>query len=458
MSVGKVVFCIMLLACVWVFGGCTTTGSLYYNNSVGADFSQDSFETVPAENLTPVIFVHGLLGSELWDKSQQPPEQCWGLFSYGKMASSDFYQKLALPILPGKNSSRIVAGDILSRSRISLLGISGGIDNYANVLKMLETIGYRRNNNRLFVYAYDWRRSIDENAAALALFVQEKRALLESLNRQAGTPEKSVRFDLIGHSMGGLLVRYYVQYGNAVIGSKKDNLPSVTWAGARNVRKVIMVASPHGGYADTILEINRGLKLASLAPVIPGCVLATFPSYYQMLPGMENKAVKISGSGESVDILDIAVWKKFHWGLLNDDAVTQDFLQKMLPDCSVEQRRAAALEYTAGCLEKAGRFKLLMSRSAGLPPEPVRFYSLASSGMLTNSQLSVDSENGSISVTAQDIGDGKVALQSAHPEHIAGASPVFLHGTITLDGGHVGLMRGKFFARNLVHLLQCEAE
>ena len=448
----------MLLTCVWGFCGCTATGSLYYNNSVGADFSQDSFEAVPAEKLTPVIFIHGLLGAELWDKSQQPPVQCWGTFSYASMINSDFYQKLALPILSGQKSSPAVAGDILSHSRISLLGVPLEIDNYANALKMLETIGYRRNNNKLFVYAYDWRRSIDENAAALALFVQEKRALLESLNRQTGHPEKTVRFDLIGHSMGGLLARYYVQYGNAEIGSKKDKLPSVTWAGAENVRKVIMVASPHGGYADTVLEINRGLKLAFGAPVIPGCVLATFPSYYQMLPVMANRTVKIYGSDEDVDILDIAVWKKFHWGLLNEDAATQEFLQKMLPDCSVEQRSSAALEYTAGCLEKAGRFKLMMSRSAGLPPEPVRFYSLASGGMMTNSQLSVDSDDGSVTVTAQAVGDGKVALQSAHPDHIAGESPVFLHGSITLDGGHMGLMRGKFFVRNLIHLLQCEAE
>lgn len=458
MSVGKVVFYIILLACAWVLSGCTTTGSLYYNNSVGADFSQESFEVLPAEKLTPVIFIHGLLGSELWDKSQQPPVQCWGSFSYGTMTNSDFYQKLALPILPGQKGAQTEAGNILSRSRISLLGVSEWIDNYANVLKMLESIGYRRNNNRLFVYAYDWRRSIDENAAALALFVQEKRALLESLNRQAGRLEESVRFDLLGHSMGGLLARYYVQYGNAAIGSKKDKLPSVTWAGAKNVRKVIMVASPHGGYVDTLLEINRGLKLSFFAPVIPGCVLATFPSYYQMLPGMEKKNVKIYGRDEGVDILDIAVWKKFHWGLLSDDVVTRSFLQKMLPDCSDEQRRSAALEYTAGCLEKAGRFKLMMSRTAGLPPEPVRFYSLASSGMPTNSQLGVDADNGRISVTAQAAGDGKVALQSAHLEHIAGETPVFLNGSITLDGGHVGLMRGKFFARNLVHLLQCEAE
>lgn len=456
MSVVKICSYIVLLVCWFMFAGCTTGGSLYYNNSVSADFAQETLAVEPGKDLTPVIFIHGLMGSDLWDKSQPQPQHLWGAFSYWSMCSDDFAQKLALPILPEKKVGNTVAGDILGRSKISFMGISGGIDHYANVLAMLESIGYSRDNNTLFVYAYDWRKSIDENAAALALFIQEKRALLESLNRQTGRVAKTVRFDLIGHSMGGLLARYYVQYGNARIGSRKDKLPAVTWGGAKNVRKVIMVASPHGGYVDTLLEINRGLELSFWAPVIPGCVLATFPSYYQMLP--ERKSVKIEGSDKCVDVLDIAVWKKYHWGLLAEDSATREFLQQMLPDCSEEQRRTAALEYTAVCLEKANRFKMLMSRPSGLPPEPVHFYSLASAGNPTNTLLSINPENGRIAVAGQAAGDGKVALQSAHPGHIAGESPVFLHGSITLDGGHIGLMRGKFFVRNLVHLLQCEKQ
>ena len=151
MSVVKICSYIVLLTCWFMFAGCTTGGSLYYNNSVSADFAQETLAVEPGKNLTPVIFIHGLMGSNLWDKSQPQPQQLWGSFSYWSMCSDDFAQKLALPILPGKKAGNTVAGDILGRSKISFMGISGGMDHYANVLAMLEAIGYRCDNNTLFV-------------------------------------------------------------------------------------------------------------------------------------------------------------------------------------------------------------------------------------------------------------------------------------------------------------------
>ena len=95
-----------------------------------------------------------------------------------------------------------------------------------------------------------------------------------------------------------------------------------------------------------------------------------------------------------------------------------------------------------------------MKRPAGLPPEPVQFYSVASSGIPACSSLTVDSASGKVCPAGTSAGDGKIALLSAHPGH-NGQSPVFLHGVITLDGGHVGIMHSDLLARNLVHWLQC---
>lgn len=450
----KFSFCtFVVIAVTAIFCGCAVRTGSYYDNSVAAEFKPDTFEkTSKKENLTPVIFIHGLFGSELWDDKKH--QQLWGSFSYGTMLGNDFSRKLALPVSKNQSAEKIVPGKILSRSRVSVAGIGGKIDNYINILNMLDALGYRERDNTLFVFAYDWRRSIAENAGALALFVQEKRDLLKSLNRQAGDNTQEVRFDLIGHSMGGLIARYYVQYGNAPLGNKKSKLPTLSWAGAANVRKVIMVASPNGGYADTLVEISNDLVLARFAPAIPGYVLATFPSYYQMLPDVEQQNVKLAGSGKPVDIFDIAVWKKYRWGLLADDGATQDFLAEIMPAYTEKQRHEAVLDYTQRCLDEASRFKLLMNRPAGLPPEPVQFYSVASSGIPACSNLTVDPESGKVCPAGTSAGDGKIALLSAHPGH-NGQSPVFLHGVITLDGGHMGVMRSDLFARNLVHLLQC---
>lgn len=446
------------VAAMVLLTGCVTRTGSYYDNSAAAGFDVRTFEkSQPAGNLTPVIFIHGLFGSELWDNSRQEPEPCWGKFDYASMLSDDFSWKLALPVSRKQAAEKIVPGKILLRSEVSVMGISGSIDAYVNILDMLDALGYRRRENTLFIFAYDWRRSIAENAASLARFVQEKRDLLQSLNRQTGKSDQSVRFDLIGHSMGGLIARYYVQYGNAPLGGNKSKLPALTWAGAENVRKVIMVASPNSGYTDTLLEVNNGLVLADLAPSIPGYVLATFPSYYQMLPDADQKSVRIADSKKYVDIYDVANWKKHHWGLLAEDSATQQFLANIMPEFSAEQRRDAVLDYTKRCLDEASRFKLLMKRPVGLPPEPVHFYSVASAAIPACANAEVDPESGKVKASGFSAGDGKVALQSAHPGH-HGHSPVFLHGAITLEGGHMGVMRSDLFARNLVHWLQCNTD
>ena len=59
--------------------------------------------------------------------------------------------------------------------------------------------------------------------------------------RPAATAD--ARFNVIGHSMGGLVARYYLRYGTA---EPEEGAP-VTWAGARRIQNLILVAVPNGG-------------------------------------------------------------------------------------------------------------------------------------------------------------------------------------------------------------------
>ena len=68
-------------------------------------------------------------------------------------------------------------------------------DVYAPVIRHLEQTGYRENRD-LFVFDYDWRRSVFDNAEALDAFVREK------------VPDGKV--DILAHSMGALVARVYV--------------------------------------------------------------------------------------------------------------------------------------------------------------------------------------------------------------------------------------------------------
>ena len=87
---------------------------------------------------------------------------------------------------------------------------------------------------RYAVYTYDWRRDLVESARGLAL-------RLEGLAREKGDP--AARFHLVGHSMGGLVARYYLRYGDAEPPSARP----VTWAGARRMASVVLAATPNAG-------------------------------------------------------------------------------------------------------------------------------------------------------------------------------------------------------------------
>jgi hypothetical protein len=57
-----------------------------------------------------------------------------------------------------------------------------------------------------FALSYDWRRDLVESARQLGI-------LIENIRRQTGQPD--IKVNLICHSAGGLIARYFVRYGTA---------------------------------------------------------------------------------------------------------------------------------------------------------------------------------------------------------------------------------------------------
>jgi len=60
------------------------------------------------------------------------------------------------------------------------------------------------------------RRDNVENAQRLAAFIEARRGELkiEYLTRY-GIEDADIKFDIVAHSMGGLLTRYFMRYGDA---------------------------------------------------------------------------------------------------------------------------------------------------------------------------------------------------------------------------------------------------
>lgn len=128
-----------------------------------------------------------------------------------------------LVVIPGLGGSWDVAA-ILGSTPGNNWRVPNFVTVYNNLLASLTSAGYELNNN-LFVFAYDWRKSlnglgVDLNAYVRSLIASGKLTLLDKVT-------------LIGHSYGGLVARAYGQS-----------------LGLLRTGKIITLGSPHLGVLD----------------------------------------------------------------------------------------------------------------------------------------------------------------------------------------------------------------
>jgi len=272
-----------------------------------------------------------------------------------------------------------------------------GFTEYADLLELLHEAGFRRDppprarGAAFRVFGYDWRLDLVETARALDRY-------LDRLSEAHGEPD--ARFNLIGHSMGGLLARYYLRYGGAEPGGP------VTWAGARRLHTVVLVATPSQGsvYAlDVLLNGERvGLSYATLA----GPVIATMPSIYQLLPPSGTPALLGPDLRDvAADLHDPGTWRRFGWGPFGTPAAT-------------EERQA----FTAAALERARAFHAALDRE---PTSPCPTRVVLAGGdclptlgraILAEGRLRFEPESPAEAEAMLEAGDGRVTRASVLAE------------------------------------------
>lgn len=438
----------------------------------------------------PVIVIPGFLGSRLIDKDTN--KLVWGDFALTPILSiaeetAKFVTDSKLPInideiLPlarpmkqgealGQITSNVVPDGVLEEVNINYVGLHLRFGAYNHIVDALgagkyrphpgdeKEVDYGADHYTSFEFGYDWRQDLTETAKQLHQFILEKRAYIQKeYEKKYGIKNYDVKFDIVCHSMGGLLSRYYLRFGDADL-PKDGSKAKITWKGAKYVDELVIVATPNAGYLDTFIELNKGLSLAPLpkfhySPAIGG----TWATYYQMLPAFDAVYDKENLDGPALNIFDPNLWVRMKWGLANPK--NDPIYQLMLPNVeSKEERMAIAIDHLTKCLNRAKQFIKAMSIKAH-PPKGTTLHLFAGDAVRTNSKVGVDMKTGKFEVVETAPGDGVVLRSSALFDQRTKEnwtpglkSPIFWTSVTFLFGAHMALTTDPVFKDNALYLL-----
>ena len=306
----------------------------------------------------PIIIIPGLTGSELVNSKTK--EVVW--FKPQRAKDDD----LRLPISSlnlARNKDSLVPGDVIRN--VKLLKFLPDVEIYEKLIDALQTRGgYTEGKwdkptaegyqDTFYVFSYDWRLDNVENAQ---LLIKQ----IENLKRILKRPD--LKFNIIAHSMGGLIARYAAMYGKANLPAGK---PRPTWAGAKNFDKVFLLGTPNEGSAQSLSALINGFSYVGGGLNLPFVQdiskfdAFTIPSLYQLLPHPGTlSALDENLKPLAVDIYDVKTWDKYGWNVIADKNFNKKF-------SAAEQKNAKA--FFQMVLNRAKRFNEALDANTSAKP------------------------------------------------------------------------------------------
>lgn len=426
----------------------------------------------------PVIVIPGILGSRL--KDTETDTTVWGAFISGAAdpQNAEDARLISLPIAEGKPLASlqdgVVPDGVMEEIKVEILGIPIELKAYAAIMSTLGAGGYRDESFGLsgaidygndhytcFQYAFDWRRSNAENAAVLFRFIQEQHAKVQAeYEKRFGIKNAKVKFDIVAHSMGGLVTRYMLRYGDQPLPAD-GSLPELTWAGAKYISRAVLVGTPNAGSADALVDLVEGRDIGMpFLPFYQPALMGTFPAVYELLPRARHGHIIYDAdrSRPVEDLYDPNLWIRMGWGLA--DPKEDKVLMDLLPNIdSASERRRIALDLQARILRNTRAFAAALDRPAYLPPG-LEMVLVAGDTTPTKKMVSIDSTTGELTLLEQGIGDGTVLRTSVLLDEREGGqwhpkvqSPIDFTSAMFLPEDHLGLTSSNTFRDNVLYWL-----
>ena len=274
------------------------------------------------------------------------------------------------------NRDDLIPGKIIETLRLAR--VLPEVYVYRDLLEALRNYaGYREgdwNNpgpdgskDTFYVFAYDWRKDNVANAIEL---LQRMERLKENLH------QPNLRFNVIAHSMGGLIARYAAMYGNQDLPAD-DSLPTLNWSGAQHISKIVMIGVPNEGSADAFATLVEGYSITEgLRRRVPLLNKLTAedavrtPSVFQLLP--HEGAAKFLDANLKViplDLYDPQVWKKYSWTPLFSDTFRRHYSNHQTAGGDSQLVQEGDLdEYLAATLKRTRQFHRALDAGINVSP------------------------------------------------------------------------------------------
>lgn len=270
--------------------------------------------------IPPVVFVPGITGTYLRDEYQLPPDRVWGLIEHD-------YARVALH----PDDPRYEA---LEPARVRPDGVFEVA--YKEIIQELRYNLCPNEDSPVPVYpfAYDWRLPLEIIERQFSDFVDEVIARTKLIRHyvEAGYANDP-KVNLIGHSMGGLIITGYLD-------KKSKSAP---------VSKVATLATPYHGSFEAVLKIATGTaNLGTDSPQSREREAARLTSsLYHLLPDLRD-ALEIDDPQLPTSLFSPALWQR---------SVVQSVLAYVQKRMAVLEQEQKAEELFAKFLEAAHAYR-----------------------------------------------------------------------------------------------------